>query len=105
MAVLVKASIKITALLRTAVSGLQSVASQLGQEILNTEAAKRIIVEAATKQRVREDIADWEDLEGPVVVCRLCRIVKLVLIIANTKHTINSVINPNSVWTVICDYK
>jgi hypothetical protein len=32
---------------------------------------KSLVLEAITKQRVRKDIADWENLEFAVVICRV----------------------------------
>jgi hypothetical protein len=36
---------------------------------------KSSLLRAATKQRAREDTADWEDLVFAVVICKVCKLV------------------------------
>jgi hypothetical protein len=44
----------------------------------NESSRESPLLEADTKQRVREDLADWEDLECAVAICRVYRTVKVL---------------------------
>jgi hypothetical protein len=48
---------------------------------------------------INEDIGEWEDLVFVVVICRVCRSVKMLwlLIVKSYKHSINPVISQNPV--------
>jgi hypothetical protein len=46
-----------------------------------------------------EDVADWEELECALVICRVGRLVKMLqlFVLTRIKHSINSTFNPKPV--------
>lgn len=56
---------------------------------LSAEAEESLLLETATKQRILEDTADYEDLECGVVVCGVFRLVKILKLFTFNKLMIN----------------
>jgi hypothetical protein len=44
---------------------------------MSTEAEESLLLEVANRQQMCEDIADWEDFDCIVAICRLCKMVKV----------------------------
>jgi hypothetical protein len=66
--------------LRTTAASYQSVTSRWKQESLDMVAPKGIpiVSQATVKQRVHENIMDWEDLGCAAVICTVRREVKVL---------------------------
>jgi hypothetical protein len=79
----------------SAVSSLWLVVSRRAQE----QQEQSPLLDAASELRGHEDIANREDFQRIVFICGVCRTVKALqqFAVGGNKHSINSVINPNSV--------